>query len=125
MKKKGTTVGTDRLAVCVILAVSLLAQSGCTSVLVGASLRWQEKQNKAARPHFDEVVTRKVKVGDTLSHAQQVLTDAGLTHSIDRFDHALVSLLRTGKGCGIQFRAKLDDDDRITDIKIQEFLTGP
>ncbi|WP_164976263.1 hypothetical protein [Oleiharenicola lentus] len=114
----------SKLAVCSFLAGSMLNQPGCTSVLVGASLRWQENQNRAARPHFDAIITSKVKIGDTLSHALQVLTDAGLTYSIDRFDHTLVSLLRTGKGCGIQFRAKLDDGDRITDIKVQELLTG-
>lgn len=114
----------SKTAMGVIFAGSLLAQAGCTSILVEASLRHQNRQNKAARAHFDAVVTSKIKIGDTLSHAQQVLTEAGLSYSIDRYDHSLISLQRTGKGCGIQFRANLDEGDRITDIKVQELLTG-
>ena len=94
---------------------------------VAESLRHQAALNAAAKPAFDAAVTSKLKVGDSLEHAQEVLRSARLEFSVERriSPARLDSILRTGDGCGFRIHLELDAHDRISKMDIREVFTGP
>ena len=94
---------------------------------VAESLRRQAALNAAAKPAFDAAVTSKLKVGDSLEHAQEVLRSARLEFSVERriSPARLDSILRTGDSCGFRINLELDAQDRISKMDIREVFTGP
>ncbi len=94
---------------------------------VAESFRHQAALNAAAKPAFDAAVTSKLKVGDSLEHAEQILRKAGLEYFVERriSPPRLDSILRTGVGCGFGIHLELDAQDRISKIDIREVFTGP
>ncbi len=95
------------------------------SASVAESFREQRVRNDAAKPLLDAVVTRKIKIGDTVDHAKQILTDAGLDFHFERFTPELRSIYRTGPGCGFTIVLALDSQERISKIDVRPFFTGP
>jgi len=68
-----------------------------------------------------------MKVGDSLEHAQKVLTDAGQEFNVDS-DHPgrkLQSICRVGRGAAFVIELHLDSSDHIAKIDIRKALTGP
>ena len=112
----------------VVAAVVALGLGCLTTFEIDRSLAEQEKLNGAARPLFEAVVTSRLKVGDTLAHAQTVLAYAGLPNSVsrDRLPHpGLSSRYSTGPGCGFNISLALDPHDCIVKIDITDYSTGP
>lgn len=89
------------------------------------SLREQGALNDAAKPLLEAVITNRIKVGDTVDHAKQVLAEAGLTAYSDRTAPQLSALYRTGPGCGFTIALDVDRQNRIEKIEIRPFFTGP
>jgi hypothetical protein len=92
------------------------------------SFREQGLQNQAVKPLFDAVVTKKLKVGDSLEHAKEVLSSAGLGFDVVRapFPRPMVqSIYRAGRWSGFTIQLELDSQDRISKIDIREYFTGP
>jgi hypothetical protein len=50
---------------------------------IGEAIRHNTAKLDRARPRFDALVRNKLKVRDSLEHAKEVLTDAGLDFTID------------------------------------------
>jgi hypothetical protein len=102
--------------------------SGCTSFdqKVAESLREQAARNEAAKPLLDAVVAKKLKIGDSIERAKEVLSDAGLTFEVDKIGALVLrSIYRTGDGCGITIALEIDSEQRISKIDIREVYTGP
>ncbi len=113
----------------ILFAAAIILVGGCASAsfeeMVAASLKEQEARNEAATPLLDAVVTRKLKIGDTVDHAKEVLAAAGLDSHIEHFAPELRSIYRTGHGCGFTIVLLLDNQERISKIDVQPFFTGP
>lgn len=79
------------------------------------------------KPRLDATVTTKLKVGDSLAHAKQVLSDAGLGSHLEEHPPRpiLKSILRGGRWSGFSIAVELDDRRRIAKIDIREFFTAP
>ena len=110
--------------VCVFVGAVL---SGCTSLdqKVAESLREQRACNDAAKPLFDAVVTKKLKVGDPIERAKEVLAGAGLGFEIDKIHPPVLrSFYSTGVGCGIAITMEIDSAQRISKIDIHDVYTG-
>ena len=102
--------------------------SGCTSFdkMVAESLREQRACNEAVKPLLDAVVTKKLKIGDSIEHVEEVLRGANLSFEFERFDPSeLRSIYRTGEGCGFTIAVKFDPAKRVARIDVREFFTGP
>ena len=85
-------------------------------------------QNEGAKPLFDAVVTKKLKIGDSLDHAKQVLGNAGLGFDVVRapFPRPMVrSIYRASRWSGFTIQLELNDQNRISKIDIREYFTGP
>lgn len=98
------------------------------SFVVGRSLREQGLQNQGAKPLLDAVVTKRLKVGDSLEHVKEVLSNAGLGFEVVREPFprpAVHSIYRTGRWSGFTIKLELDSQDRISKIDIREYFTGP
>ncbi len=98
------------------------------SFVVGRSLREQGLQNEGAKPLFDAVVTKKLRVGDSLEHAKEVLSSAGLGFDVVRapFPRPMIqSIYRAGRWSGFTIQLELDSQDSISKIDIHEYFTGP
>ncbi len=120
----------------ILIAGSVLL-SGVVLVLIGPRLLFdwavtrsiteQGIRVQAVKPLFDTVVTSRLKVGDTLEHAKEVLSYAGLDYSIAKepLPHELQSTYRAGDGSGFYVKLTLSRDDRITKVEIHDFYTGP
>ena len=94
---------------------------------VAQGLQEQGSAVKAARPLFDAVITKNLKVGETLEHAKQVLAYAGLSFDISTgsFPHVLQSSYRVCDQAGFTIKLTLDPYDKIANVDIHEFYTGP
>jgi hypothetical protein len=91
-------------------------------------LKEQGVRNEAVKPLLDAVVTKKLKIGDSLDQAKKVLGDAGLDFTVDRPPlprRVLHSIYRAGPYSGFTIQLELDGEDRITKIEIREYFTGP
>jgi hypothetical protein len=98
------------------------------SYSVRRALHEQDVQNGAAKPLFDAVVTKKLKVGDSLERAKEVLNYAGLSFDVvcAPFPHPMVqSIYRAGRWSGFTIQLELDSSDSISKIDIHEYFTGP
>lgn len=98
------------------------------SYAVSRAFHEQRIQNEAAKPLFDAVVTKRLKVGDSLEHASEVLKNAGLEFTVTRHPFpypAIQSVYRAGRWSGFSIQLELDSEDRISKITIQEYFTGP
>ena len=114
-----------RLLVSLVL-VPLLAGCASFEAMVARSLREQGVRNEAVKPLLDTVVTKKLKIGDSVDQAKKVLTDAGLEFAIDKIGPPVLrSIYRTGSGCGFTIVLGIDAEQRISKIDVREFYTGP
>jgi len=107
----------------------LSADTGCSLFsgwMIDQSLRHQHALNEKARLVVNTNIRDKIHVGDDQLVAEQVLSKAELSYVVDiRFDHAIVALYSTGKGCGFSIKIFLDEAKKVSAVKIQEVLTGP
>ncbi|HVU47668.1 MAG TPA: hypothetical protein VHD85_16175 [Terracidiphilus sp.] len=110
------------------IAAFLVGPSLFFSFAVGRSLREQRLQNEGAKPLFDAVVTKKLKAGDSLEHAKEVLSNAGLGCDVVRapFPRPMIqSIYHAGPWSGFTIQLELDTQDRISKVDIHEYFTGP
>lgn len=121
-KLTAAVVAAMIVVVAVFLGPKLLFAWG-----VSHSLAEQGVRVRAAKPLFDAVVTSKLKIGDSLAHATEVLTYAGMTcdPSREKPPRELQSVYRVGDGAGFFVKLELSPEGRVTKIGIQEFYTGP
>jgi hypothetical protein len=87
----------------------------------------QGVRNAAAKPLFEAVVTRKLKVGDSLEHVKEVLEYAGLSHRMEQWGSRppwVVSIYRASRYSGFGIRLELDGTDCVSKIEIKEYFTG-
>src|SRR5579864_4800788 len=65
------------------------------------SIHEQQLLLEGATPLFDTVIAQRLKVGDSLDHAEKVLTDAGQQFNVDSdypSGRKLQSICRVGRG---------------------------
>jgi hypothetical protein len=98
------------------------------SYAVSRAFHEQGVQNEAAKPLFEAVVAKRLKVGDSLEHVKEVLNYAGLGFDVVRepFPSPMVqSIYRAGRWFGFTIHLELDHEDRVSKVDIHEYFTGP
>ena len=89
-----------------------------------AGLVDQSTHLEAVRPLLESTVMRRIKMGDSVERAKEVLRDAGLTYRIQGTPHAVFTGYQAGPGCGFTMVIELSPDDRITRIDVQPYMRG-
>ncbi|MGL5806315.1 MAG: hypothetical protein ACRC2R_09545 [Xenococcaceae cyanobacterium] len=87
-----------------------------------ADLRKQQMRIEAVRPLFDTVVTKQIRIGDSVDDVKRTLTNAGLSFSEHK--QTLHSLYYAGGGCGISLQVTFDASRRVVKIDVQPQMTG-
>ena len=125
--RKGVAMGgLAAIAIAVIAYFAL--PSYFLSRAVESSLREQQLLLEGATPLFDTVIVKKLVVGDSLEHAEKVLSDAGQEFTLEKKSPSgqkLQSICHVGRGAGFLVQLDVDTEDRISKVDITKFYEGP
>ena len=123
---KNKSMNVRRITIVIVSAAVAVALCGAAYVSHGmqAGLDEQSARLEAVRPLLESTVTRRIKVGDSVEHAKDVLREAGLTYRVEGAQHAVFAGYQAGPVCGFTIVMELSPDERISKIEVQPYLRG-